>query len=437
MYRILLPGLLALALITSCSDKTTDSYLLIKGGTLINTSDRGTDNYDLENSYILIRDSLIVDVGIIGDNIDLPENCIELDARGKYILPGLIDGFGTINNQDYARAYLEAGVTSIVGVESIRRGELFTEGDPSPLIFLMGDIGDENISDEEIREEFRQAAEKGISVMLLMYKLDTAQVKLCVELADKYGMATIGELGFTSYRDASSIGVESFVHITRYSLDMAPPELRKAVAQEPFSDNLDSPKWQYYRYLSNIDTAALSFKDHAKMLASYKGFVIPTMSLLYLDLPGHTNPWDDPLAYLIDADDINNPADKQSGNHNYDPVYQAAYTKMALKQMELANGYYRAGVKFLAGSAADVWGTMPGISLHSELELLKRAGLSNREVIDAATRNFSDAYGWKKGKIEKEFSADILILKSNPVDDLANLRDIEILIQGGKMIFKK
>jgi hypothetical protein len=422
---------------SACSDSTSGEYLLIRGGTLINPSTHGTVSKDITNAFVLIKDSIIVDYGELNDNAEFPENCVEIDASGKYIMPGLIDGFGTINNQNYANAYLQAGVTSIIGVESLRRGELFLDGDPSPNIFLMGEAGDVAQTNEEIIEDFRMASEKGFGVMLLMYKLTPDQLKLAVKLADKYNIATIGELGYTSYKEASDLGVESFVHVTRYSLDTAPSELQKAVADEPFSNDLDSPKWQYYRYLSNLDTGSTVFTDHAKMLGSYKGYVIPTLSLLYLDMPDHGNPWDDPLAGCIDPEDVNNPADAQTGNHDYDSIYQAAYTKMGIKQMDITFAYYRHGVKFLSGSAADVWGTMPGISLHTELELLHRAGLSNREVIAAATTNFADAFGWNRGKIEEGYCSDIIILKNDPLKDIKNLRDIEMLILGGKLVFKK
>jgi len=437
MLRILFSFLILSLLLSGCYHNSSDTYLLIKGGTLINTNNTGRDEHDLENSYILVKDSLIVEVGVLNEDIDFPDSCIELDARGKYILPGLIDGFGTINNQDYATAYIQAGVTTIVGVESARRGELYTGGDPSPDIYLMADAGDVPQTDEEIKEEFREAAENNFRVMLLMYKLNPDQLKLSLELAEKYNIATIGELGLTSYKKAADLGLESFVHVTRYSLDMAPPEMQRAVAEEPFSNDLESAKWKYYSFLSSLDTGSSVCHDHATMLGEYSGFLIPTLSLLYLDLPEHSNPWDDPLAELIDPADVNSPADRESGLHDYETAYQDAYTKLAIKQMELTNAYYRKGAKFLAGSAADVWGTMPGISLHTELELLKRAGLNKREVIATATSNFADAYAWRKGRLEKDYFADILILKSNPLENLENLRDIEILIQGGKMIYKK
>ena len=424
--------LLILFLSFGCVNREHSGFTLIKGGTLINVTGNDTDHTDIGNSYVLIKDSVIVEYGSLDDEPSLPGNCLVIDARGKYIVPGLIDGFGTINNQAYADAYLACGVTSVVGVESSRRGDLFLHGDPSPDILMLSEVGDTKQTDEEIINEFKYAAEKGIRLMLLMYKLTPSQLALAVELAGSYDIATIGELGYTSYVEAAELGVQSFVHITRYSLDMGTEDLRNAVAEEPFSDDMGSPKWEYYRFLSRVDTADNLFKEHAANLAASPAYLMPTLSLLYLDLPGHDNPWNDPVAGLIDIDDVNNPAGKVTGNHDYDPVYQEAYTSLAIKQMELANGYIKAGAKHLAGSAADVWGTMPGISLHSELELLEKAGLGSRQLIAAATSNFSGAYGWKRGVIEKGYRADILILNSNPLASIKNLRDIDrTILKGG------
>jgi imidazolonepropionase-like amidohydrolase len=96
--------------------------------------------------------------------------------------------------------------------------------------------------------------------------------------------------------------------------------------------------------------------------------------------------------------------------------------------------YYRYGAKYLSGSATDVWGSMPGISLHQELEVLHRIGLTNREVLAAGTSNFNKAYGFKFGKIKKGFKANILILNNNPLLDLENLKKDKQLILNGKEI---
>ena len=97
--------------------------------------------------------------------------------------------------------------------------------------------------------------------------------------------------------------------------------------------------------------------------------------------------------------------------------------------------YYQAGAKYLSGSATDVWGTMPGISLHTELMLLHtQAGLYIEETLAAATVNFSIAFDWNIGRIKPGFEADLLILNSNPLDDIANLTDIDQMFSNGKFI---
>ena len=166
---------------------------------------------------------------------------------------------------------------------------------------------------------------------------------------------------------------------------------------------------------------------------------MPTMSLSYLDLPESKNPWLDPVAVILDAEDINRPADKITGKHSIDSVEQAAYTNLITTETTVIEpSYYKAGAKYLSGSATDVWGTMPGISLHTELMLLNtKVGLSNEEVLAATTANFNEAFGWKIGRIQSGFDADLLILNKNPLEHLSNLTSIEKIILDGKELVPK
>ena len=423
-----------LFILNACNTKEKSNFILIKGGTIIKTDWNTKPEDNITNAYILIKDQKIIKTGIYSDTVALPEKYEIFDATGKYIIPGLIDGFAVINNQAYANTFLLSGVTSIIGVSSVRRGELYMNGNPSPRIFKLGEVGEEHQTDEEIITDFEQSFKDSVKVMLLMYKLDSNQLKLSLNLAHKYNMATIGELGFTSYKKACELGVSSFVHTTRYSLDIAPDTLKKAVANDPFSNNLDSPKWRYYRFLTNIDTLNKNLLNHGKVLANSNSYIIPTLSLLYLDLPDHKNPWNERVAKLIDENDINNPADKLTGNHSYTNEMQNAYTNLALKELQIEKIYAQSGAKYLAGSASDVWGTMPGISLHTELSLLQRIGLTPIQVLASSTSNFSDAFNWDIGKIKPGFKADILILNNNPLDNLENLKDLKALFLNGKEI---
>lgn len=433
--KSLSPFVFYLIFTLSCSQpETGKQFTLIEGGTLIDVSDLGQSKKDVKPAFVLLEGTKIIDYGKWSDQIKIPEHSRIIDATGKFILPGLMDGFAVQNNQAYANAFLYMGVTSIIGVEGGRRGDFFWDADLSPDIYKLESVGEEPKTTEEHLKDLQKLHKKGIRVVLLMYALTPDQLKVLKEKAASLGMACIGELGHTSYKEGMDMGINAFVHTTRYSLDVAPPEMAKAVADEPFSDEMNSPKWKYYQYLYSLQPDNPALLQHAENLGNSSSFIIPTFSLLYLDLPKHKNPWSYPVSKILNPKDINNPADKTTGNHVYTPEVQENYTKMALQEYMIEKTYHSHGAKYLAGSACDVWGTMPGISLHTELESLKKLGLTNREVLATATSNFHKAFGWKTGKIEKDFAANILILNKNPLKDLENLTDIQHLILRGKEI---
>ncbi len=383
---------------------------------------------------ILIRDGMIVQTGAVEAKSLINENIKTIDADGKFAMPGLIDGFAAINNQAYANAYLYSGVTSIIAVSGGRRGVFFPDARPSPHLYQLKEIGDKPLTDTDIRTTIKRYAREGISVLLLMYRLKPDQVSLAVRLAKKYNLVTIGELGFTSYPQGMASGIQAFVHSTRYSLALAPDSMAAAVAREPFSNDLHSPKWRYYLYLSRIALTDKKLQNYARLLGESESYIMPTLSLFYLDLPGHRNPWKEPVADMLDPADINSPADRQNGNHNYSEEMQRAYTTVGSHILEIEQVYHRQGAHYLAGSATDVWGTMPGISLLTELELLQRIGLTKREALAAASVNYHHAFGWNIGRIVPGYRADILLLTANPLHDPSALDKIETVILGGEII---
>lgn len=430
---LILPLLMFLIILHSCSNQSDETIVLV-GGTILDLSLNGHSEKDLSSATIVIEGSKISAV-TQGELPDTLKNSRIIDCSDKYIVPGLIDGFATINNQAYANAYLYMGITSIIAVGGGRRGGLYLSANPGPNIYLLGDVGFEPCTDAELGDQIETEVQKGIDVLLLMYKLRPEQTILAVKMASQFGIATIGELGYTSYVQGMRAGVDAFVHITRYSLDAVPQDLRMAVAENPFSDDLTSPKWKYYKYLSVLDTNDRELLRYSRVLGEGNIYLMPTLSLLYLDLPDSKNPWLNPVTAILDPWNINNPADRITGKHTYDQAHLQAYKDLAVNELGLGKVYYQSGAKHLAGSATDVWGTMPGISLHTELKLLSRIGLTNREVIAAATANFADAFGWQHtGEIKAGRDADILILDTNPIKDLNALKKIHLLLLQGKII---
>ena len=424
--------LLLLVFITSCKETIYKDALIIKGGTILDLSKNGTSTNDLTNKAIVIKaDTIFKIIDILKINPDQPN---VIDATGKYITPGLTDGFTVINNQNYANAFLYMGVTDVIGVESERRGKFYHKSNPSPNVHMLREVGEEKVSNQQIIDTIKKHHKNGAEILLLMYKLTPYQVALAQKHAKKLGMGTIGELGMTKYKKGMEMGIDAFVHTTRYSLDIAPDSLALKVAKQPFSNDLGSPKWRYYQMLTNLKPNNKALLENAKNLGNSNTYIQPTFALLYLDMPFSKNPWKEKIAQIIDIKDINRPADKVTGKHNYPLKELKAYQKLGFNELMIEKIYFKNGAKYLSGSATDVWGSMPGISLHQELEVLHKIGLSNRQVLASSTSNFNDAYGLKFGKIKKGFKANILILDKNPLENLENLKDKKTVILNGKEI---
>jgi len=80
-----------------------------------------------------------------------------------------------------------------------------------------------------------------------------------------------------------------------------------------------------------------------------------------------------------------------------------------------------------------------GVSLHCELELLVEAGLSPREALCAATQTAAAflGQGGTPGTLEVGKTADLLVLGADPVASIAAIRQIEVVIRDGRVVWRR
>lgn len=421
---VLIPVFLAISTFPQ-AEKTA-----LVGGTLLDVSDYGNSRKDLPDAVIIMDGGKFASIGKRKD-INIPSGARIIDINGKFILPGLIDGFAALDNQSFANAYLYMGVTSIIGVSGGRRHSLFESANPGPRIIPFAAVGRVPSETSEALNDLENLSKLGTRVVLLMYGLKPEQLRLVITKAHELGLGTIGELGSTSYAEAVDAGIDAFVHSSRYALDLAPAEMRKAVAANPFGP----PARQYSHWLAGIPLKDLDLENYAKQIARSRVALIPTLSLYAIGLPENGNPWQFPIAQIIDAGDLHMPVDKSTGKHSWPSQDRDEELRLGLRILEIEKEYVRAGARYLAGSGTDVLGTMPGISLHQELAFLTRIGLSPRQALAAATSNFSRHLGLKEiGGIREGGLADLIVLDKNPTEDIGNLQKIAMVFQNGRMI---
>ena len=229
-----------------------------------------------------------------------------VDCSGTYILPGLIDGFGGLNSQAQANAWLYMGVTTIVGLQDERRGMLKRDAHPSPHIYPFdgGEFIDRysflfslpqwrskvkegedfaNLNEQETKDQLKELAQNGTRVIWLGQEITPEQTKPIVKEGHKLGLATYGEFISTRYSDALQDGIDVLLHMSRYELGLIPEELHKSPLRDHFGPGL-APA---YAYLRQLDPANPSIMAYGQQISASHAALMPTLSLSYLQLPNH------------------------------------------------------------------------------------------------------------------------------------------------------
>ena len=103
---------------------------------------------------------------------------------------------------------------------------------------------------------------------------------------------------------------------------------------------------------------------------------------------------------------------------------------------ELMKAIQENGHGLLLGSDAPQIFNVPGFSIHHEMEYMLSAGLSPLQIIQSGTINVAEYMGMTDsfGEVQEGFSADLILVNSNPLDNLSALKDISGVFMMGQWI---
>ena len=112
-----------------------------------------------------------------------------------------------------------------------------------------------------------------------------------------------------------------------------------------------------------------------------------------------------------------------------------AFEARANRRLALIKRMYDLKIPFLAGTDAPAgYDLVPGASIHRELQLFVRAGLTPLQALQTATLNPAIYFGktaeW--GTIASGKSADLVVLARNPLVDIANTRAVVAVVADGR-----
>ena len=444
--------------------------LVLAGGTVIDVTEWGHSAKDLQDAVVIVRDGRISEVGS-RYAITIPKGARVIDCTGKFIIPGLVDGFAGMNSQGQASANLYMGVTTVVASGDDRRGLIDFAANPTPHLYLLDSVGTTDdwsllmnrpewaaklkegahqveLSPQDAAKQIIDTAHLGTRVVWLGHNITAANTQWIITRAHQMGMVTYGEFVATPYSVGVEAGVDVLLHMSRYELGVIPDELQRPLVDDPEGGAANTA----YDYSERLPPTDPHWRSYAQFLASHHAALMPTYSLYYLRLPDHRNLWKEPAAALLDPKQMFIPSDRGTGELNYPlsawtrhlPAMGQRYMEegqrkkadqSAMRLWRINQTIFAAFPHYLAASGAAVFGSMPGISMHTELEMLVRLGLSPREALAAATNNYALQLGWNElGQIAPGRRADILVVDGDPTQNIWNARRISTLIVDGNTV---
>ena len=171
--------------------------------------------------------------------------------------------------------------------------------------------------------------------------------------------------------------------------------------------------------LAHLFADSAPIPDFAKFVAEHHAFVVPTLGVLesVSGTPsGESLTTDSRLAPYLTADDSSN---LKRSFPKFSTSLSEVYAEQTVAQLQAAH------VPVLAGTDAPNPGTSHGASIHRELELLVRSGLTPSEALAAATSVPAATFHLDdRGVIAPGKRADLLLVRGDPTNDITATRDI-------------
>lgn len=270
----------------------------------------------------------------------------------------------------------------------------------------------------------------GVNQLKTYEFLSKQQLDWLSEAAANYNMQLAGHLPWNVTLTAGiAAGIRSFEHGRLFFF--ACSTLGEQLKRQPYSSALTNG--QHWRALLAQEDQAIC-QQQMKALAASNSWWTPTLTTLQMaaradelafrqDPRLATVPW---LLQKIWQSD----ADAMLARESDDNVYHNALLQRAQQHLRHAK---QSGVKILAGTDAPDSFVYAGSSLHDELALYVQAGLTPLQALQSATIDAARFSGMaaEHGSITVGKHANLVVLSTNPLDDIAALRQPAGLVLAG------
>ena len=433
---IIIGVLLIFIAIALLVDTQSTNYLKVKNNEFANNNSFLITNVNiipmsqdtiLVNKMVYIKEGMIQE---IADTIEI-DNVEILDAKNKYLTPGLIDMHVHVWDRYELGLYLSNGITAVRNLwgmpmhlrlkEDINNDEII-----SPMFFTTGPkltgpefIGDDNLqltSPDEAKEKVISYKDRGYDFIKTFYGLTEDIFDAVIE------QAIISDIDIVAHPS------QKVPYSYHFNPQIKSIEHAEDIVQQPLNYNI-------------LDTLKLKqvFNEFEKSKHSSFSPTLTVYNNIYqmlIDdeiLASEDLQFMNPLIKKVDS--------KAQFERWYDTKLRDSSIVKAIKDqhdlhLKIVKNLHKAGTTIICGTDAGIGVTIPGFSIHQELAFYKEAGLSNYEVLRTATVNASETHSIMNtmGTIEVGKVANLILIDNNPLLNLSALQNPStVFIKGRKL----
>ena len=412
---------------------------------------------------VVVRGDKIVRAGLAED-VSEPSDAIIINCSGKYLIPGLwdahlhlLDGGENLTPDLMFPLFIVNGITYVRDTSgyldlllALREKASQLKG-MAPRVFITGphidglqyswDHSFRLISAEEAELAVDSLINSGVD-HIKVYELPSPEVFFgALSRANSKGYKVSAHVPLTmDVVEASDAGLATMEHMRNLELSCSSDwdSLLKARQQiiaegtEKTGNELRSEIYQAQR-LHAIQTQDAERREIVlNILADNNTWQVPTLTLtaaaehrMYA-----REDWRKTFRYLPEP---TRTEWKKSAMERADQSPSEESIALAEWAYDMIPRLAEAGIGMMAGTDMPLAQLTPGFSLHEELALLVRAGLTPMQVLESATLRPAEFFGLEnqQGSIGEGMMADMVLLDANPLEDIKNTQRINAVMRDG------
>lgn len=396
----------------------------------------------LEDQTVVVVDGVITEVGP-SDRITVGAGATVLDGTGRYLMPGLSEMHAHVPSganppreavDDILFLYVANGITTIRGMlgseyqiplaDELERGDVVG---PNLYVGAPSINGSSAPTPDAAERLVRAHKAAGYDLQKIHPGVSLVTWDRMAAVAEEVGMTFGGHVpADVGLVHAIETGMSTVDHLDGYVQAVASDDVVSQVntGQEISLEGL----------VGGVDEDKIA--EIAQLSLDHDVYVVPTM-YLWENLYGATDP--EPflsqpeMSYVSEAQRDAWRRQAAPGPRGAPHVVEAFLSLRDRILEELAD----AGVGILMGTDSPQMFNVPGFALHREIRVMADAGMTNHQILVSGTANVGryvrDHLGIDHdfGMVAPGQRADLVLLGSNPLDDLDNLNDrVGVMVRG-------